>query len=487
MIYMEMKMIEDSKYLNIRGLEYIDDEILNFIIKSLISISFYLDFLLTFFSLDSLPELERENILMERHERRQEIQRKIARLRNEGRLRERKSEDKLPEIGQQALRNATLNELKQKRIEQKERRKKIEENNQTQNQTQNQNQTQTRESKKKQVDNRSEVFSYENEIPYEEPQKEIRIPPLLDLLHITLSKNAIQAWMNLPYFKNVIKNCFIKYHTTLNSVNLDSIDTKFYKYGEIADIEDFEPYEFGSKTVYHGLRVIVGDLEELIPFSQTSNQPITQEDYSYWVQQCYESHSRENRFPTQEKILEKAKRLAEVQQESQNELLRLKAENRKYTIDDNIATLTRVISECRIDLSHSDIPEQERRKKEQLLEELTTLLEAKKMTFISDAKVKINDKIKMNKVVKVPIKSAPTKTNKTVRSGDPFSRIESQGSSVYIAGSTKNEEKNDDKTEISNQSIDKEASDKKRTIDAKVIVSAHDFDLGIDLDDLGAI
>jgi len=424
--------------------------------------------------LNSLPELDREQILMERHERRQELQRKINRLKREGRLRERTTpvqQASLPEsVGGYGVRNSSLNDLRQRRIEQKNKRKKQEEILQ--------NELQKRQQQFNQQT--SELPSSLSSTPQsQDPQalkKEIFLPTIQDILHITVSRTAIEAWIQQPFFEELIKNCFVKFLVGTHN------GSKVYKLVEIIELEDCEPYPLGtSGACSKMMRVALGDHQEISTLDKVSNQPITHAEFDFWFRTNYNSKSPETHIPTPDQIMKKAKKLQEAHDDFQAQMQRLKQLNRKYTMDDSLATLSKAAAELRIDLEQMEGSNPQKAKKESQLSEVQALIEVKKQNMQPTQRLrKINDKIlRRNMEQKSQVRLLQKKkTKENLRSVDPFSRIDSSHSATSSMFGARS---NADDSPSNSMPAEEEVVEKKKPIQAKDIADAHDFDLDIEI------
>eukprot|EP01080_Neovahlkampfia_damariscottae_P002937 gene2937-4776_t len=217
--------------------------------------------------LNSLSELDREMILLERYEKREDLKRLREEAIRSGKLKVEKYVEK-----KNTKRNSALSDIRAKR-----------------------------QAKRQEPVKKAPKSSYENESSYsinnmnrrnKEQEEEVKVT-FEDLQKITLSRRRLEKWVNEPFFEKTVLHCFVR--ASIGEHN----GIRVYRFCEISGFKEKSLYQIDRISTSKHLILKQGGKEKSFPISLISNSSFTNSEFNSWLKAAKESNDF---IPTEDDI-----------------------------------------------------------------------------------------------------------------------------------------------------------------------------------------
>ena len=232
--------------------------------------------------LNSLLEFDREMILLERYEKREELKRLREEAIRSGKLKP-TTQEKFKEK-KNSKRTSALSDIRAKR--QAKKQEPTKKNNKSSSSS---SQTSIYGSSGSGSDNyrkqRNEEYEnkYNEEVEDEEDEEEKKIT-IEDLQKITLSRRRLEKWVNEPFFEKTVLNCFVRVVIGENN------GIRVYRFCEITGFKEKSLYQIETISTTKYLILRQGGKEKTFPIRLISNSNFTSSEFNSWLKSAKESN-----------------------------------------------------------------------------------------------------------------------------------------------------------------------------------------------------
>lgn len=133
-------------------------------------------------------------------------------------------------------------------------------------------------------------------------------PTLEDICSVTIRRSKLAKWFLEPFFEDIIAGCFVRVGVGVK----DKVSC--YRLCQVKNIDARDPikqYKFENRMTHKWLNLVWGDSEARWQMARISDQPPTQAEFEQWEKEIKKSHSR-NLKPTLHDISVKREAIAKL-------------------------------------------------------------------------------------------------------------------------------------------------------------------------------
>jgi RNA polymerase-associated protein RTF1 len=217
--------------------------------------------------LQSLTELERETIIFERYEKREELKQAREEAIRTGKLKNQK--EKRPE--KKARKSAALSDMRAKR-----------------------------EAKKQEPavkpPKSQNLYEKKPTSPNEDEEEEEAKHLPANFKKITLTRRKLEKWVTEPFFEKTVLNCFVRVSIGENN------RVRVYRFCRISGIKEKSLYKIEKTSTTKYLNLKFGKLEKSFPISLISNSDFTDSEFNSWIKASKDANEK---IPNEKEIEQK--------------------------------------------------------------------------------------------------------------------------------------------------------------------------------------
>ncbi|MCO5593916.1 hypothetical protein L7F22_047935 [Adiantum nelumboides] len=133
-------------------------------------------------------------------------------------------------------------------------------------------------------------------------------PTLEDISNVTIRRSKLAKWFLEPFFEDIIVGCFVRVGVGVKD------NVSCYRLCQVKNIDARDPnklYKFENRMTHKWLNLLWGDSEARWQMARISDQPPTQAEFEQWEKETKKSQSR-NLKPTLVDISEKRDAIAKL-------------------------------------------------------------------------------------------------------------------------------------------------------------------------------
>ncbi|KAH7431982.1 hypothetical protein KP509_07G002700 [Ceratopteris richardii] len=133
-------------------------------------------------------------------------------------------------------------------------------------------------------------------------------PTLEDICNVTIRRSKLAKWFLEPFFEEIIVGCFVRVGVGVK----DGVNC--YRLCQVRNVDASDPrkqYKFENRMTHKWLNLVWGDSEVRWQMARISDQHPTQTEFEQWEKEVKKSHSR-NLKPTLLDITEKREAIAKL-------------------------------------------------------------------------------------------------------------------------------------------------------------------------------